>query len=768
MRLVPVAPDYASSVAFLTRWAPNGPWIITAIHPDKRNAPEPDGLDHTFITTRTFDTEPELEEFLEEYGEHRNLYFHVNPTLRPMSKKASRDDIKELAWLHVDVDPRAGEDPDAERARILNLVLNPPEPVPRPTCVVYSGGGYQAFWRLADPMPINGRVEAYEEAARFNLALELAFGADSCHNVDRIMRLPGTVNRPNAKKRKAGRQLVRAELVEWADGVYELEEFQKAALPAAAPTAPGGTDRMVIDTAAAPRLDDLSQLPPEVSGSAKIVIAQGRDPDDPNRHGASRSEWLFYVCCELVRGGCSDETIYGIITDPEWPISSSVLDKGKMVERYATRQIGRARQVTAATGEQLSTDKEGRPYQNLANFRLAIKLLEVRLEYDEFADRATVHNLEGFGPQLDDAAVTRLWLLLDERFGLHPGKDKFWSIVSDMARKNTRHPVREYLDDLVWDGTPRVERLLTTYFHAEDTDLHRAFARLVLVAAVRRVRKPGCKFDEMLVLESEQGTEKSTGLAALAVRSGWFSDGLYLGSDTKRQLETTNGRWILEASDLDGMKKAEVDSLKAWLSRSVDRARMSYERMPAERPRQFIVVGTTNHERYLRDTTGNRRFWPVKVGRTEIAALRRDRDQLWAEAAVLEAKGASIRLDPELWGDAAQVQAAREVEDPFLMTLELALGKVQVAAKIKAEDVWSILGVPTGQRSQTHNARLGDAMRRLGWRRTNCRFASTDGRSVKGYVNGLKGHRTEVEVNIDREGRPHVYIPEGVEEDAFA
>lgn len=771
-RLIPPLADYGKAVDFLERFAPDDPWVLTAIHPYKETAPEqPNPSNTNFITTRTFDEQDDMYEWLVRYGAHRNVYFHVNPVMTPVRKKASCDDIRELAWLHVDVDPRIGEDLDDERERILGLMYNPPEGVPEPTCIVFSGGGYQAFWRLAEPMVINGQEPAYEEAKRYNLQLELRFGADSCHSIDHIMRLPGTLNRPDAKKKRNGRELIAAEVIEWRDHVYPLDEFEKAPLLRATPHAPTATPEHVVDIDRdnVPRIDNLGDLPKGVRDSARLVISQGRDPDDPNRHGDSRSEWLRFACCELVRAGCSDEQIYGIITDPEWGISASVLDKGKTIERYATRQIQRAREVAAADDEKMAADDDGKPYQSLQNFRLAVKLLGVRLEYDDFAARTTIHNLNDLGPFLDDDAFACLFLLLEERFQLKPGKDKFEMILNDMARKNTRHPVCEYLEDLNWDGTPRVDTMLSTYFSATDTELHRAFIRLVMVAACRRVREPGCKFDEMLVLESSQGTEKSGALAALAGRREWFSDSLYLGTDTKKQLESTDGRWIVEAAELNGMSQNAVEGLKAWLSRGVDRARMSYKRFDAERPRQFIVIGTTNEDTYLRDTTGNRRFWPVRVGTVDVAAIRRDRDQLWAEAAAAEAAGESIRLNPRLWESAAEVQEAREVEDPFVQLLGEALGTYNIPVKIRIEDVWTILGVPRGQRTQAHNARLCGAMRKLGWKRTTQRF---DGKVMRCYINGIDGTaavpRVEVVVTENKPGHVVARIEDGVDDEPFA
>jgi predicted P-loop ATPase len=195
------------------------------------------------------------------------------------------------------------------------------------------------------------------------------------------------------------------------------------------------------------------------------------------------------------------------------------------------------------------------------------------------------------------------------------------------------------------------------YGGGEDTEYIRAVSALMLIAAVRRVRSPGCKFDEMVVIEQEtQGTEKFTMLATLAGCEDWFLDDLPLNIHGKEVIESLRGRWIVEAAELSGMRRADIEHLKSFLSRQIDRARMAFGHFVLEVPRQCIIVGTTNVVEYLKDTSGNRRFWPVRIQQFKIAALRHVRDQLWAEAAAREAAGASIRLDPKLWPKAAEEQ----------------------------------------------------------------------------------------------------------------
>ena len=336
----------AAAVAFLQTMHPHDLWLVSAFRVNRAD-------ENVRNRTATFQAgeEDQLVAFLESVsGGTHNVYFSVNPPVGPMTKKAERTDIERMAYLHVDLDPRAGEDPDLERTRLLELVTTKlPTGVPKPTAVVDSGGGYWAFWALDDPFPIEADEARYEEAKLYNLQLELLFGADSCHNVDRIARLPGTVNYPDKRKQSKGRVERLSEVVEVSDVSYKLADFTKATQLA---STGGGfsSGKTVTISENVQRVDNLDkELPPSVPGWCKVVIAQGKDPDDPTRFAKGgngeidRSDALFYTVCELVRNQVSDDMIYAIITDPDWEISSSVIDGSNgRGDRYARRQIERA------------------------------------------------------------------------------------------------------------------------------------------------------------------------------------------------------------------------------------------------------------------------------------------------------------------------------------------------------------------------------------------------------------------------------------------
>jgi len=209
---------------FLDNYRPGGPFVLTSIVPDGKTE------------TRTFTDSKEAEAWAIRQNETKNIYFHVNRTRGPLTAKAKKEDIAAVEYLHVDIDPRTGEDFEQERARILRLLTAElPKGVPAPSLVIDSGGGFQAFWRLAEPLNIDGDTDKAHEAERYNRALELAFGADSCHDVSRIMRTPGTMNWPNKKKRDKGREPREAEVYSRSEAVYPLTAFK------AAPPITGGT-----------------------------------------------------------------------------------------------------------------------------------------------------------------------------------------------------------------------------------------------------------------------------------------------------------------------------------------------------------------------------------------------------------------------------------------------------------------------------------------------------------------------------------------------
>jgi hypothetical protein len=348
-------PDTEAAVEFLLAFEPEGPWVPTAIPPHRKG-----------IQTRTFHPHsiPSLRDWLAARNGSSNLYFHVNRALTDLDKKAEREDIKEVRWLHVDVDPRVGEPLEEEQQRILLLMTEKlPPGIPAPTVIIFSGGGFQAFWRLETPIAVDGNLEAAEDAALYNVALEHAFGGDNCHNIDRIMRLPGTLNIPDERKRLKGRRSALARVIEFdASRRYPISAFTPANPPrsdqSAAVGRPGQSSNSVKIGGNIRRIVDLAELDEwNVSDRVKVIIGQGKHPDEPKPNDNSRSIWLFDAVCNLVRQQVPDEVIFSLITDSGWAISESVRDKGHSAEKYAIRQIEQAKEEVISPELRLLNEK---------------------------------------------------------------------------------------------------------------------------------------------------------------------------------------------------------------------------------------------------------------------------------------------------------------------------------------------------------------------------------------------------------------------------
>ena len=268
--------------------------------------------------------------------------------------------------------------------------------------------------------------------------------------------------------------------------------------------------------------------------------------------------------------------------------------------------------------------------------------------------------------QWTDADDAALRYYLERTYGV-ASKDKIFDAVNVVANENKFHPVRDYLDGCTWDGVPRVDTLLVDYLGAEDSEYTRAVTRKALVAAVARIYRPGCKFDYMLTIRGRQGLGKSAFIAKLG--GEWFSD-TFSTMQGKEAYEQVMGVWIMEVGELAGMRKAEAETIKLYISKQVDRFRPAYGRRLQEFPRQCIFIGTTNEDEFLRDTTGNRRFWVVDTpnppARDIWAELTPDTIRLiWAEAVEIYRKGGEdLFLPPALELVAREVQEAYEEENP--------------------------------------------------------------------------------------------------------
>jgi hypothetical protein len=493
------------------------PWVLTAIIPDG----------HT--TTITAHTADEAIAFLSRHNGKQNLYYTLNYVKSAMSSKPKKVDIAAIEYLHADLDPAKDETPEAAKARYLEQLNGSFEPPP--TWIVDSGNGIQAGWRLDEPIGLEGadRETLLIEAEGRSKALMLLLGSEAgTQNADRILRLPGTTNIPNAKKISKGRVPCPTALIKFNGSSYGLEAF-----PLPEQTKPGSPEdgghhaRQPADEDEEDKLD--------------WTIKTGGDYQEVGK----RSEGVWYVICEMLRRGYLGSTIEAVLLDQSNMISAHIYDQNES-RKYVKRQIAKAKKEIS-----LSKDEKDVPYKTQNNIRIALLKLGVSLRYDQFSDTVSLQGLPDFGPVLEDAAIDRIWLLMEQRFRLSAPKELTRTVLLDAARLNKFHPVRDYLAHLTWDGVKRIDKWLSTYGSVEDNEYSRAVGTLFLIAAVRRIQQPGCKFDEMVIFEQPiQGTEKSTMLSTLAIKEEWFSDDLPLNIE---------GKQVSRITHFDGLASEAID-----------------------------------------------------------------------------------------------------------------------------------------------------------------------------------------------------------------
>jgi hypothetical protein len=602
-----------------------------------------------------------------------------------------------------------------------------------PTAIIEtSAGNFQWTYRLAAEAPVDA-WRAFFDWAEAAIGTKLE-GKDAVH----LFRLPMGVNT------KAGRggfapRLVRLD----ASNELKVPAVRSTSSPGPAPAGDMGLDRLRALMKLVPNDLDARDDWIEVGHGLKALCANDADGfvvfDEWSSQHASydaaetRRVWDSLGASGLKsKGGrlrARAETLnpqgYAALVfddgmDPPEP------PPGRGAVRF---KLGRNKEILTTT----------------VNAALALAGLGLTCSYDEFHHRVFIQR-GGKAEKLTDHLVLLLRHDIDAAYGKDFGSVHTGDAVVMTALLNGFNPVTTMLEEAeaLWDGVSRLDRLGPDYFHTEDTELARACFRKVMIAAVRRARRPGVKFDQILVIESPEGWDKSSAWEVLA-GPGNFSDAPILGRDARAVQEELADVWIHEIADLSGLNRAEVEHVKAFASRTNDRARGAYARHLTDQPRQSIEVGTTNADSYLLSTTGNRRFWPFKMtSRVDMAALRRDRLLIWGEAAAAESGGETLVLAERLWGLAGDAQEARRAVDPWedeLGNLVPVTGPAPVGCE-RIED-WngeqfvsnlSIHEYLAGYRRQAFHSgsgrKIAEIMRKLGWERCSRKM---NGAMVRGY-----------------------------------
>lgn len=389
----------------------------------------------------------------------------------------------------------------------------------------------------------------------------------------------------------------------------------------------------------------------------------------------------------LHRFGALDEEV-----DPDTPVNrlpsytamtGLAREDGRVRELVTRERLEKAKNDFALAGDPqdwigeliaagLTVDKRNQPEATINNVYIILShdpALRGAIAFNAFKDRLVVlsdlpwHKVTDRenGDTWTDADDSELRRYLELGYAI-TGKERIMDAVAGVARANTIHPVRGYLEGLEWDGVERLDTLLVDYLGAGDCPYTRAVTRKAFVAAVARIFRPGCKFDYIPVLSGPQGRGKSTLIARMS--RGWYTDSL-AGIGTKEAYEGIQGFWLVELGELAAMRKIEIETTKNFISKQVDSYRAAYGRRVEDHPRQCVFFGTTNSTAFLRDDTGNRRFWPVRLSaqppeRTVWGDLTEDVvDQLWAEAVARFQAGEPLVLPDEL------ASYAREQQEQF-------------------------------------------------------------------------------------------------------
>jgi putative DNA primase/helicase len=368
-------------------------------------------------------------------------------------------------------------------------------------------------------------------------------------------------------------------------------------------------------------------------------------------------------------------------------------------------------QVSKWLGWGLTRSGNGLPVANLDN---AVRVLECdpslagHVWFDDFLRRLLTGDPAREWTDADDANLT---LYMQREIGIaRMGREAVSQAVMVMAFRDVRHCVRDWLDTLAWDGVPRIDHFFTDHFGADQSDYTMAASRNFWIAMAARAFKPGCKVDNVVVLEGAQGRRKSTALAVIG--GSWYSEQHESATNPKAFAEVLQGKLLIEISEMESFSRAEVNRVKQITSCQYDRFRPSYGRHAIDHPRQCVMVCTTNRDDWNKDETGARRFWPIRCrGDINIEAIQAAREQLFAEAAARFKQGESWWIMPDAATRAEQRK--RYDADPWLEPIS---GWLTGRTEVTANDILTdCLRLEIGKISRADQMRVASCLRVLGW-----------------------------------------------------
>lgn len=373
------------------------------------------------------------------------------------------------------------------------------------------------------------------------------------------------------------------------------------------------------------------------------------------------------------------------------------------------------------------------------------------LAFDELQERTVllqpiaVEGVSASPGTWNDARLRVAALWLQRARSKAPSMEIVDHAIKMVAEKRRFHPVRDYLAGLRWDGVPRISRWLVDHCGADDSAYTQGVGRAWLISAVARAMHPGCKVDHVLILQGAQGLGKSTMFKVLA-GADWFSDSEIKFGD-KDAMQRLRGKWMIELPELGALNRAEVSDVKAFITSTHDDYRASYGRNDERYPRTCVFGGTTNDAKFLKDTTGNRRFWVVQCRKADWCAIESLRDQLWAEAMTAYRNGEQWWLTADLEQAAAEEQSQWEAEDSWEQAIDKWLagdppellergvpGARRPPSDFTIGDVLTgALGIETGRQTPGDSKRAGALLKRRGY---ESRQVRRDGKQPRVYTKG--------------------------------
>ncbi len=686
---------------------------------------------------------------------HEHLFFHVatlkpdwaDPTKHAKGKvtTATKEHILECPYLWGDCDATKyeGDDPveagkhyENEGSRIRTAIDNGLLALGiTPHAIWRSGAGWQFLIKL------DQAIEP-DEAEALVGKLHTALGFDPVvRNCNRILRVPGSINWKNGRDGRVPSPCVPLCL---RDTVTKIEDVRKALANVAEPeqkTKATGASEINIDWSKVKQpgwLQSVADLPGDVPVKLKHIVGHTGNLKELNK------DLIQLGILKKGYGSWSDVThaiaagfkFYGKYT-PEQIAEALLADlpcnqhiaKQPDKERAIERAISRSHDPKPKSnisghwpgGEH---DETGKPKRGILNTIEAIKRAGVTCTYDEFRQKEYWHGHEDkkFDGEVQDAAVTVTRVNICTNFHFYPKVEDTREAITYACRKNKSNPVLDYFAGLKWDGKPRLDKMLHRYLGADDMPLNDAISRKVMCAIVRRAKKPGCKFDHQLVLQSPQGRRKSMFCEDLAVFPDLYTDAGDLSGTIKEQMEIIQGKQIIEFPELAGYSRASREHNKAMLSRKVDRARLSYAHYATDAPRSSVPIASTNENHYLNDPTGERRSWHFAVISYDRDAFTADKDQLYAEAVAREPTEKLWLDTPDLVAAHDAIVATAKEPNELVDLLRDLRGEIwhvngKDEERVSAEDIRSALWMTRADAARSHGIgrRILEAMMALGW-----------------------------------------------------